>query len=146
MNYITKRADGAPGWMPAAVLCRVRDKEHETWKKRYINDYADNGDGCDTVYRDTEAEWWRYAEPIESWQPQDGEIVAAWDNDDSGACFIVSRFIQNDGKEFELSDYEGVGSFNWNHVARLVYSDGRIIDCACSVDELKKRVGEGNWL
>jgi len=34
----------------------------------------------------------------------------------------------------------------YNNYIRLVYPDGRIIDCACDVETLKQRVVDGNWL
>jgi len=140
MSYITKRPEGAPSWVPAAVLCRVRDETTSNWQQRYIINYDGTRTMIPRYYIDDNSFWWRYAEPIEAWQPAEGEIVAAWENDYPGFC--ISKFIAETTPGSFMTEL----SYPVDHIARLVYPDGRVIDCTCDVETLHQRVGEGNWI
>lgn len=144
MSYITKRPEGAPDWIPAAVLCRVRDSRTDKWSTDYIKTFDQTNQRCHFIGEDDN---WLEAEPIEAWLPKEGEIVAAWDCDDTR--FLITVYKSKAKTVGHFTDgwggcYDNISPID--HVARLVYPDGRIIDCACDVEELKRRVGEGNWL
>lgn len=140
MTYITKCQDGAPEWIGPMVLCKVRDnKDAEPRNTRYIKMMT-----RDNLFVDEKDSFWPFAEPVEAWQPQEGDIVAAWDDGQTAFCIAKYKCKTEIGR-YKTNWYVNSPA-TWQHVARLVYPDGRVIDCACDVEELKRRTGEGNWI
>lgn len=136
-RYSMEEIKNAPAWFTPGIICQVTNSNNPlliattttiVWYKddRFIDIYGNR---------------WSYAEPIESWFPKVGEVCAFWDSDDATPrnCFIIAPFydyVVECGFRFK-------GSTRWQHVARLSNPDGRVIDCACSIEELKRRT---DWL
>ena len=105
-----------PEWLPKSVVC----KSWDTPDKYDICTRTIIGFSVTGWYIDTGTRLWRHAEPVEAWEPQEGERVIAWDEDCDFVCV-------------------GASCGYFDHMARLKNPDGSMVDLDCTIEELKQR-------
>jgi len=135
MRYKVEPIPGMPDWLKLGIWCRVRNYTKAPWKfpVQLTGVLEEYGKMC---FLDLHGNVWRYAEPVEEWEPQLGEYCAFFNSNES-AVIILKYGFRDDLNEGHRPSNQGASC--WRHVARLQYPDGRLINCICSVKELLER-------
>lgn len=131
-----------PDWLKnGPVKCRVWNSRSKLGYERWVWSYSS---GYDCPYTATasfedcsEPVFWKHAEPIDQWEPEDGEIVYCWQDFWGKYCLPdIARYKEPTTDEKHIIVTEGGETGMRRHVAKA--------DCPpMTIDELKKR---GEWL
>jgi len=126
-KYKIEPLPGMPEWFQQGIVCKVRNNSGEAWSHPRQMLYFKPGNTY--AFHDCNGSIWRFAEPVEAWEPQEGEWVVPYD--DPRETIMIIKYQGKSGRMHVDSAGKG-----WDHAARLQYPDGRVIDCACSLKEL----------
>ena len=132
-----QRPEGCPDWVQFGVMVMVRDADYKEWEGPYsLYTYYSNSEHTFGVNLGlNETRLYRFARPYIKWKPEPGEWCAFWDD---LFDFSIERFNRMEGSRFGTDR-----SRCYNHCARLVDDDGKLIDVRCTADDLK---GMTAWL
>lgn len=120
MSYKIEKPECAPSWFVPGIKCNVWNNPN-VWEAVIV--WFDEG-----RFIDSKGGLWNNANPIESWEPMEGEWVAAWDA--WYTTFTVSQYkgITMQGR------FENIDGF-YDHIARIT----DCLDLRCTPEELKQR-------
>ena len=134
MSHKIEKPEGASEWFVPGIRCRVWEitDPHEieipiVWFDKEAG-----------LFMDIDGSLWSHATPIEQWEPKEGEYCAFWDGGDS-ELFVIAEYRRPNCPTTPTNMRYMTEFGRWyDHVARI-----KGIDCACSLEELKKRT---DWL
>lgn len=84
MKYKIDPIPRMPSWFQPGIVCKVTDLK-KVWKEERTIVAFVHG-----LFLDTYNTSWPFAEPVEQWEPQEGEWVAAFV--DGGTAYNVQKF------------------------------------------------------
>jgi len=143
MSFRTaKPDDDSPGWFKLGIICSVKNHGH----KEPIRDNAIIVWFNDNHFIDEYGNYWDEAKPCDFWEPLENEIVACFgfgNAIESMSYPMVGVYRASDNGHHIIRCCSVYEMIKCDNVARLQYPDHRVIDCACTVEELKKRT---DWI
>lgn len=131
MAYKTVSQDG-PEWLPKAVVCKVWNNYEGHYEGHAVHTGKIIGISCDGDYLDSMGVLWDNAEPVEEWEPKEGERVIAWDANSN--ILLIGYYSGLASGLYAIQNYG-----HSKHIARLKNPDGSMVDIDCTIEELKQR-------